>query len=73
MSPRGSLAVYLVLAAWLPFTLFIFWRLDARLASAVTLVGGWLLLPSATVRLPNIFYKAKATNEFKKQAPLVEL
>lgn len=61
LNPHGSLAVYLVLAAWVPFALWLFWRLQAPLAVVVGLIGGWLFLPSATVHFPYIFYTDKPT------------
>ena len=36
-----------VLWSWLPLTLLLFWRLPARKAAVASLVGGWLLLPTA--------------------------
>jgi hypothetical protein len=36
-----------VLWSWVPVTLLLFWKLAPARASAVSLVGGWLVLPSA--------------------------
>lgn len=40
-------AVPIVLWSWVPVTLFLFWKLPARDAAALSLIGGWLFLPTA--------------------------
>lgn len=40
-------AVPIVLWAWVPVTLLLFWKLPPRVAAVASLVGGWLLLPTA--------------------------
>lgn len=59
MSAHGSLAVYLVLAAWVPVALLLFSRLNGSLAVVICFIGGWLFLPSGTVRFPYIFHTDK--------------
>jgi hypothetical protein len=40
-------AIPFVLWSWVPVTLFLFWKLAPARASAFSLIGGWLFLPTA--------------------------
>ena len=40
-------AVPIVLWAWVPVTLLLFWRLAPDRAAAASMIGGWLVLPTA--------------------------
>jgi len=49
-----TLLVPIMLFGWVPFTIFLFFRLPAHRAVLVSVIGGWLLLPMTGYDLPGL-------------------
>src|SRR5262245_61758350 len=49
-----SLLVPLMMFGWIPFALAAFGMLQARTATLVVVIGGWLFLPNASYALPGL-------------------
>lgn len=50
-----------MLFGWVPFTIFLFYRLPAHRAVLVSVIGGWLLLPTFLYDLPGFPAFSKST------------
>ena len=53
--------VPIMLFGWVPFTIFLFFRLPPHRAVLVSVIGGWLLLPMTGYNLPGIPAYSKGT------------